>query len=70
MNVDRGESTPRLFEAFTKAAQYIVRLKSQQDVWDHLARLIISYFPADWTAFARRDPVVRGPSPDCDWFEG
>jgi PAS domain S-box-containing protein len=57
MNVDRGESTPRLFEAFTKAAQYIVRLKSQQDVWDHLARLIISYFPADWTAFARRDSV-------------
>ena len=49
------ESAPRLFEAFAKAAQYIVRLKSQQDVWDHLARLIISYFPADWAAFARRD---------------
>jgi PAS domain S-box-containing protein len=44
-----------LFEAFAKAAQYIVRLKSQQDAWDHLARLIISYFPAEWTAFARRD---------------
>jgi PAS domain-containing protein len=56
MNVDR-ESAPRLFEAFAKAAQYIVRLKSQQDVWDHLARLIISYFPADWAAFARRDAL-------------
>ncbi len=54
MNLYR-ENAPRLFEAFTKAAQYIVRLKSQQDVWDHLAKLIVSYFPADWAAFARRD---------------
>ena len=46
-----------MFEAFAKAAQYIVRLKSQQDVWDHLAKLVISYFPADWAAFARRDSV-------------
>ncbi len=45
------------FEAFIKAAQYIVRLKSQQDVWDHLAKLIVTYFPALWVAFARRDSV-------------
>ena len=52
-----SESEPQLFEAFPKAAQYIVRLKSQQDVWDHLARLIVSYFPAEWVAFAHRDAV-------------
>ena len=47
----RGMSAERTaqqdwFEAFIKAAQYIVRLKSQQDVWDHLAKLIVTYFPA------------------------
>ena len=63
------ERAPHLFEAFAKAAQYIVRLKSQQDVWDHLANLIISYFPADWAAFARRDSAAgislhHGTPPD------
>ncbi len=46
---------PKLFEAFVKSAQYIVRLKTQQDVWDHLAKFITTHFPADWTAFVRRD---------------
>ena len=53
-----GRAQPHLFDAFIKSAQYIVRLKSQQDVWDHLAKLIVSYFPADWVAFARRDAVA------------
>jgi len=46
---------PLLFEAFVKLAQYIVRLKTQQDVWDNLGKFITTHFPADWTAFVRRD---------------
>ena len=45
----------QLLEAFIKSAQYFVRLKTQQDVWDHLGKFILTYFPADWIAFARRD---------------
>lgn len=48
---------PQLFEAFIKSAQYFVRLKTQQDVWDHLGKFIMTYFPADWTAFVQRDPI-------------
>ncbi|MGA2191884.1 MAG: PAS domain S-box protein [Nitrospirota bacterium] len=50
-------SNPQLFEAFIKSAQYLVRLKTQQDVWDHLGKFIMTYFPADWTALVQRDPV-------------
>lgn len=46
---------PQLFEAFIKSAQYFVRLKTQQDVWDHLGKFIIAYFPADWIAFVQAD---------------
>ena len=49
------DAQPPLFDAFIKSAQYIVRLKSQQDVWDHLAQLILTHFPAVWVAFARRN---------------
>ena len=49
--------SPSLFEAFIKLAQYIVRLKTQQDIWDHLGKFITAYFPADWTAFVQRDTV-------------
>jgi signal transduction histidine kinase len=48
---------PQLFEAFIKSAQYMVRLKTQQDIWDHLGKFIMTYFPADWTAFVQRDTV-------------
>ena len=48
---------PQLFEAFIKSAQYIVRLKTQQDIWDHLGKFIMTYFPADWTAFVQRDTL-------------
>jgi signal transduction histidine kinase len=46
---------PLLFEAFIKSAQYLVRLKTQQDIWDHMGRLIVTYFPADWAAFVQQD---------------
>lgn len=46
---------PQLFEAFIKSAQYFVRLKTQQDVWDHLGKFIMAYFPADWIAFVQVD---------------
>jgi len=48
---------PQLFEAFIKSAQYLVRLKTQQDIWEHLGKFIMTYFPADWIAFAQRDTV-------------
>lgn len=54
MNKDRyGKS--ELFEAFIKSAQYFARLKTQQDIWDHLGKFITTYLPARWNAFARRD---------------
>jgi signal transduction histidine kinase/ferredoxin len=61
---------PRLFEAFVKSAQYIVRLKTQQDVWDHLGKFITTHFPANWTAFVRRDDgsgftIHHGTLPDA-----
>jgi PAS domain S-box-containing protein len=43
------------FEAFIKSAQYIVRLQTRQDIWDHLGKLIVTYFPVSWTAFVQRD---------------
>jgi PAS domain S-box-containing protein len=49
------QNDPKLFEAFIKASQYLVRLKTQQDIWEHLSKLVMTYFPANWTAFARRD---------------
>lgn len=42
-----------LFEAFIKLAQYIVRLKSSQDILEHIGKFIVIYFPADWVAFVR-----------------
>ena len=44
---------PQMFDAFIKSVQYLVRLKTQQDVWDHLGKFIMTYFPADWTAVVR-----------------
>jgi PAS domain S-box-containing protein len=52
---DYRSGQPELFEAFVKATQYIAGLKTQQDIWEHLGRFIITYFPADWVAFAQRD---------------
>jgi len=56
MNNSRyGDS--QFFEAFIRLDQYFVRLKTQQDLWDHLGKFIMTYFPADWIVFARRDSV-------------
>ncbi len=40
-------------ESFIKAAQYIVRLTAHQDVLDELGKLMVTYFQAEWVAFAR-----------------
>ncbi len=53
--VARLRFSPSLFEAFIKLAQYIVRIKTQQDLWVHLGRFIVKYFQAEWSAFVRRD---------------
>ena len=45
-----------LLEAFLKSTQYIVRLKTQQDVWEHVGKLVVTQFPADWVAFGEREP--------------
>jgi len=49
------QKDPKLFEAFIKASQYLVRLKTQQNIREHLSNLVMTYFPASWTAFAQRD---------------
>jgi len=43
-------------EYFIKAVQYIVRITSQQDVYEHLASLMLNFFHANWVAFAQYDP--------------
>ncbi len=55
--MDSRYGKPQLFEVFIKSAQYIARLKTQQDIWDHLGKLIMTHLPADWTAFVQRDSV-------------
>jgi PAS domain S-box-containing protein len=45
----------QLFEAFIKSTQYLVRLQSQQDIWEHLGKFVLTHFPADWLAFVERD---------------
>ncbi|MGA2091454.1 MAG: ATP-binding protein [Endomicrobiales bacterium] len=45
----------QLFEAFIKSTQYIVRLKTQQDILTHVGKFILTYFPSDWVAFISRD---------------
>jgi PAS domain S-box-containing protein len=52
---DPGHDKPHLFETFIRSTQYIVRLKTHQDLWDHLGKLIVAHFPADWIAFVERD---------------
>lgn len=49
--------SPSLFEAFVKLTQYIVRIQTQQDIWVHLGKFILTYFPTEWTAFVQRDTV-------------
>lgn len=51
------EERPVFFEAFVKSAQYIARLKTEQDIWEHLGKFMMTYFPVDWTAFIRKDPA-------------
>ena len=43
-------------DAFVRAAQYIVRLTEQQDVYENLAGLMVNFFKATWVAFASREP--------------
>jgi PAS domain S-box-containing protein len=32
----------------------MVRLQSQQDIWEHVGRFVVTHFPAAWTAFVQR----------------
>ncbi len=52
---DNLSPRPELFEAFIKLAQYIVRLKSKQDMLEHVGKFIAVHFPADWVAFVKPD---------------
>jgi signal transduction histidine kinase len=46
-----------LLNTFVKSAQYIVGLSTNQDLWDHLGRLVLTYFQARWVAFVQCDPA-------------
>jgi PAS domain S-box-containing protein len=69
MKIFRDEQ-PKLFEAFIKSAQYLVRLQKQQDIWDHVGKFLITYLPADWTAFIRRDAARQISLHRCSLPEG
>ena len=47
---------PELFQSFLKSAQYIARIKTQQDAFEELGKLVVAYFPATWVAFGQRVP--------------
>ena len=40
-------------DAFMRTAQYLASLTSQQDVWDELGSVLISFFGADLVIWAR-----------------
>jgi len=46
----------KMFEAFLKSTQYLLSLQTQQDIWEHLGKFVLTHFPADWLAFIERDP--------------
>jgi len=55
--MSRKESAgPELLQAFIKAAQYVVGVKANQDLYEHIAFLVVSWFPASWAAFVERGP--------------
>jgi PAS domain S-box-containing protein len=45
----------KMFEAFLKSTQYLLCLQTQQDIWEHLGKFVLTHFPADWLAFIERD---------------
>jgi PAS domain S-box-containing protein len=45
----------KMFEAFLKSTQYLLCLQSQQDIWEHLGKFVLTHFPAAWLAFIERD---------------
>jgi PAS domain S-box-containing protein len=65
-----GDERSRLFAAFIKSAQYIVRLQKQQDIWSHLGKFIMTHFPADWTAFVQREAADKICVHHCTLPEG
>ena len=50
-----GSDERPLLEVFIKSVQYIVSLKTQQDVREHIGMLITTQLPAEWVAFAHCD---------------
>jgi PAS domain S-box-containing protein len=48
-----------VFEAFLKSTQYLVRVPTQQDIWEHLGKFFLTHFPADWLAFVERDAATN-----------
>ncbi len=45
----------KMFEAFLKSTQYLLCLQTQQDIWEHLGKFVLTHFPANWLAFIERD---------------
>jgi PAS domain S-box-containing protein len=45
----------KMFEAFLKSTQYLLCLQTQQDIWEHLGKFVLTHFSANWLAFIERD---------------
>ncbi len=43
-----------LLQAFMKTAQYLAGLRAHEDVWGHIANLMVNFYRADSAGFARR----------------
>ena len=57
-------------EAFVHAAQYIMSLTMNQDVYENLCGVLVNFFKVDWAAFVRPSPagaviVKHSPLPEA-----
>src|SRR5271157_5563475 len=43
-----------LLDAFMKTAQYLAGLTTHEDVWNHVAELMVKFYHADSAGFAKR----------------
>jgi len=52
-------------EAFINTAQYLANLTTRQDVWDHLGKVLVNFFGADFAGFA--ETGSNGEIADHHW---
>jgi signal transduction histidine kinase len=58
--MERLASQPRIYlDAFMKTAQYLASLPAHDDIWRHIAEVMVKFYGADMAGFAQRRPDGR-----------